>query len=264
MLIILVILGCNPNRMIPGAIKHITGKAEIMARLQREILPLQGLRTAVNGTPVDTGLGAINASFPNGSLPLGAVHEFISSCPEDHASSVGFIAAIAGPLIRKGGTGLWISADRTLFPPALKSFGIEPDQLIFIDIRKPRDLAWALDEALKCGALSAVIGELPDLGFTASRRLQLSVEQSQVTAFILRRNPRNLSSTACVTRWKITTLASETTDNLPGVGYPHWKVELLKVRNGKPGSWQVKWINGQLEIQVPETASTQEQQLKSA
>ncbi|RYY62262.1 MAG: Error-prone repair protein ImuA [Chitinophagaceae bacterium] len=242
----------------------MTGKAEILARLQREILPLQGLRSAVNSTPVDTGLGAINASLPNGALPLGAVHEFISSCAEDHTASAGFVAALAGPLLKKGGTALWISADRTLFPPALKNFGIEPDRLIFIDIRKPKDLAWAMDEALKCGALSAVIGELPDLGFTASRRLQLSVEQSQVTAFILRRNPKNLSTTACVTRWKIRTLPSETIDGLPGVGFPQWNVELLKVRNGKPGSWKVKWSNGKMEVLVPDLPAMEEIHLKSA
>jgi protein ImuA len=32
---------------------------------------------------------------------------------------------------------------------------------------------------------------------------------------------------------------------MPGVGFPKWNVELLKMRNGKPGSWEVEWnING--------------------
>jgi protein ImuA len=101
-----------------------------------------------------------------------------------------------------------------------------------------------MEEALKCDGLSAVIGEVPELSFTASRRLQLAVEKSQVTGFLIRRSVRHLNTTACVTRWKITSLPSESEDDLPGIGYPRWNVELLKVRNGKPGSWQIEWVEG--------------------
>ena len=132
--------------MNPTRIHNNTDKAEILARLQREILPLQGLRSAVHGSPVDPGLGIIRSAMPNGVFPLGAVHEFISTGPEDHAASAGFISAVMAPLLKTGGSGLWLSADRTLFPPALKSFGIEPDQLIFIDIKKSVDLVWAIDD----------------------------------------------------------------------------------------------------------------------
>jgi protein ImuA len=31
---------------------------------------------------------------------------------------------------------------------------------------------------------------------------------------------------------------------MPGVGFPRWNVELLKVRNGQPGNWQVEWMDG--------------------
>jgi protein ImuA len=30
-------------------------------------------------------------------------------------------------------------------------------------------------------------------------------------------------------------------DGMPGVGFPRWNVQLLKVRNGKPGAWQIEW-----------------------
>lgn len=40
-----------------------------------------------------------------------------------------------------------------------------------------------MEEALKCGGLAAVVGEVQDISFTASRRLQLAVEQSGVTGF---------------------------------------------------------------------------------
>jgi protein ImuA len=31
---------------------------------------------------------------------------------------------------------------------------------------------------------------------------------------------------------------------MPGVGFPRWNVELLKVRNGKPGAWQIEFAEG--------------------
>jgi len=101
-----------------------------------------------------------------------------------------------------------------------------------------------MEEALKCEGLAAVIGEIKELSFTASRRLQLAVEQSRVTGFIIRNNPRTITTTACVTRWKITALSSELEDGLPGVGFPRWNVDLLKVRNGNPGKWQIEFNAG--------------------
>ena len=137
-------------------------------------------------------------------------------------------------LMKNKGVTTWISNARTLFPPALKNFGIDPDRIIFVDLEKERDVTWAMEEALKCGALTAVVGEIRDLNFTVSRRLQLAVEESRVTGFILRPNPRNLNTTACVSRWKITPMPSETEDDLPGIGFPRWKVDLSGI-GGLPG-----------------------------
>jgi protein ImuA len=219
-------------------------KADIIAELQRDILSLQGFKTVSKNTALDAGLGTIKNAFPNASFPLGAIHEFISTGIEDAAATSGFVAGLISSLMNSNGALIWISASRTIFPPALKSFGISPDRIIFIDLRKEKEIMWAMEEALKCKGLFAVIGEMQELNFTSSRRLQLAVEQSRVTGFILRRNPRSLNTTACVTRWKITSLSSELVDDMPGVGFPRWNVELLKVRNGRPGTWQIEFAVG--------------------
>jgi protein ImuA len=217
-------------------------RAEIVASLQTDILRLQGFRAA-NSAAVDHSLGPIRQAFPKGSFPIGCVHEFLSDDIEAAAATNGFVSGLLAPLMVVGGPVLWISASRMLFPPALKHFGLYPDQFIFIDLQKEKEVLWAMDEALKCGALSAVVGELQELSFTASRRLQLAVEHSQVTGFVLRRKYRQINTTACVSRWKITPLPSLIVDDLPGVGYPQWKVELLRIRNGRPGVWEVPWIS---------------------
>jgi protein ImuA len=216
-------------------------KTDIIARLKLDILPLEGLRAIPASGDSDFALGPLNEAFPQGSFPLGAVHEFVSKGAESAASTAGFISGLLGSLMKTGGAAVWIGSSRTVFPPALKMFGIDPERILFIDLQKERDVLWAMEEALKCNGLAAVIGEIPELSFTASRRFQLAVEQSRVTGFILRSNPRNLNTNACVSRWEINPISSESYDELPGLGFPRWNVELQKIRNGKPGIWQIEW-----------------------
>ena len=237
-------------------------KTDIISRLQSDILLLQGFKPA-NNNVVDMGLGLIKEAFPNASFPLGAVHEFLSYGSETAAASSGFIAGLLAPLTESGGASLWISSSRSLFPGGLKNFGIQPDRFIFIDLQKEKHVIWAIEEALKCPALSTVVGELQEINFTSSRRLQLAVEQSQVTGFILRKNPRNLNTTACVSRWRITPLQSESADGLPGMGFPKWKVELLRIKNGRSGSWEVKWEGGRFHPVYKASSIAQEEQKKT-
>jgi protein ImuA len=216
-------------------------KADIIAQLRREILPLQGLKSTLGTSAVDVGLGQLKYAFPNSSFPLGAIHEFCYDRVEHASASCGFIAGVLSMLMQSGGVSLWISSARTIFPPALKYFGIEPDKIIFLDLLKEKDVLWAMEEALKCDGLATVVGEVQKISFTTSRRLQLAVEQSRVTGFILHHTKGSLNTTTCVTRWKITSLSSVLPGDMPGIGFPRWNVELLKVRNGKPGRWELEW-----------------------
>ncbi len=213
---------------------------DIISRLQKSILPLQGFKAPV-GTAVDMGLGPVEEAFPNECFPTGAMHEFLSHSAEDAAATSGFIAGLLATLMVNRGVGVWIGPCPNIYPPALKCFGIEPEKVVFASVQKEKDALWVMEEALKCDGLAAVVGEIKEVGFTASRRLQLAVEQSRVTGFIVRNQPRSVTPIACVARWKITPLQCELEDGLPGVGLPRWNVELLKVRNGKPGTWQVEW-----------------------
>jgi protein ImuA len=230
----------NPFMSQPGS--------DIINRLRQEILPLQGYRSSLGRSTVKIDLAGIKTAFPNSQFPLGAIHEFMVNGAETKAASAGFISAILGTLMSDKGVVLWISADRTIFPPALKFFNIEPHRIIFIDLRNQKEVAWVVEEALKLNGLAAVIGEINDLDFTTSRRLQLAVEKSQVTGFLLNNSKKKNNSNACLCRWQIRAAPSMPIDDLPGVGYPCWKVELVKVRNGRPGAWEIAWANGQFAM----------------
>lgn len=227
-------------------------KADIIAKLRQDLLSLQGLRPASD--PLNVGLGPIESAFPNDTFPTGAMHEFLSDTAEDAAATYGFIAAILAPLMQLGGACVWIRKTNKIFPPALTAFGIRPDQVIFIDQSNDRPTLWAAEEALKCPGLAAVILEIQDISLIASRRLQLAVEQSRVTGFIIRYKPRSLHTIASVAQWRIQAYASVSRNGMPGLGFPRWQVELLRVRNGKPGKWLTEYMDGRLLPVVSEAA----------
>ncbi len=221
---------------------HIAiAKADVIRKLRDDILQMQGFKSTAKGNAVRFGLKPIEAVFPNGIFPTGTIHEFLNTDAEHAAASSGFLAALLSTLMQQGGACLWISHSRTLFPTALAIFGISPDRIIFIDLKTEKDVLWATEEALKCEGISAVIAELGSISFAQSRRLQLVVEQSKVTRFILRKDATKVGTTACTARWQISPLPTEPEAGLPGIGHPRWKVELLKVRNGHLGSWILEW-----------------------
>jgi protein ImuA len=216
-------------------------KQEIISKLRQDMIRWEGFRPPQPGINNDLGLGPVAAAFPEGVFPTGAIHEFISNCPEDTAASGGFIAGLVQKLLTSGGACLWISYTRRIYPPALKLFGVNPDSVIFVDVPMQKDVLWVTEEALKCEGVATVICETKELSFPESQRLQLAVEKSQVTGFVLRKDVKKINTTACVARWQIRPVPSQLRTGMPGVGHPRWQVDLLKVRNGKPGSWTVEW-----------------------
>lgn len=226
---------------------ELAEKKEVIRQLKEKILSLEGFNTGSDSRLLDFGLGPMNAAFPGGAFPVGAIHEFISPTETCAAAANGFLAGLLSTLMKKGGNCLWISAGRKLFAPGLKFFGVEPHRVIFIDVKREKEALWVMEQGLKCNSLAAVVAELRDISFAESRRLQLAVETSKVTGFLHRQGSRMENTLACVSRWKIRPLAS-LAGELPGVGFPCLEVELVKIRNGRPGIWQFEWKNGTFRV----------------
>ena len=225
----------------------VSSRDAIISQLQKDTLLLQGFKTKRRNINLDIHLVPIRYAFPGQIFPSGAVHEFLCFQKEHRSATIGFICSLIAGLMQTHGACVWISSSREAFPPGLKFFGINPEQVVFIQLKKERDILWAMEEALKCEGLASVIGEIKDLNFTNSRRLQLAVENSKVTGFILHQKLSNNIKT-CVSSWKITSVPSFMENGLPGVGFPRWNVELLKIRNGSAGCWQVEWRQGKLNF----------------
>ncbi|GAB3917001.1 ImuA family protein [Mucilaginibacter boryungensis] len=213
---------------------------QLIERLQKDILQWEGYKAPASGRRETLGLGPLEAGFPNGVFPKSTVHELVCADREQAAASGGFVTGVLSLLMQEGGICVWIGR-RRLFAPALAAFGVAPHRVIFINLGKDKDALWVMEEALKCGGLTAVVCELKDMDFKQSQRFQRAVEQSRVTGFVLRNAKAKLSSTACAARWQISALPSTDLGALPGLGFLRWQVDLLKVRNGQTGSYVLEW-----------------------
>ncbi len=203
------------------------------------------------GAKLMTGVEAVDMALPGGGLAVGGVHELW-----DGAAS-GFAAAaaqwVAGLLADGTGPVLWCSRGLDLYGPGLAALGFDPERLIAVRTRQDADTLWALEEALRHGGLAAAVGEVGFLDLTASRRLQLAAERTGTPAFVLRRphymREQRVVPTAVETRWRVSP-APASALAVPGLGAPHWRLELLKARNGRTGEWMIDWNHETLSFHL--------------
>jgi len=138
---------------------------------------------------------------------------------------------------RRPGMTVWIAEDMALnesgapYGPGLESFGLAPERLLTVAAAHTRDLLWTMEEALRCRAVAAVIGELRHgaIDSVAVRRLSLAAATSGALALLLRGSPPHDASTAA-TRWVV-----------GAAPHDSFAVRLTRNRRGPLGSWVLQW-----------------------
>ncbi len=155
------------------------------------------------------------------------------------AAAPGFVLAhlrgLTGPV-------LWIQ-DRLScretgrpFPP-----GMGGCELLHLQVSRPVDVLWAMEQGLSCSGLSAVIGEIwgdaPAVDFTATKRLALRSEAQGVPAWLIRR-AASADLSAARERWRIGSLPSRPDpDDRRAPGAPLWQAALFRARWRAPADW---------------------------
>jgi protein ImuA len=180
----------------------------------------------------------------DGGLLVPALHEATGTTPSagDEAAATAFIAGLAARL--GAAPVLWAGRQRDLHAPGIAQLGLHPDRLIRVDARRDDDVLAAMEEALRHGGLSAVIGEIARAGMIATRRLQLAAEARSVTALLLRRHRAAgdapfAEPSAAHSRWTLAALPSAPLA-VDGVGRPRWRLTLLRQRGGEGDEWIVE------------------------
>ena len=255
---------------------------ELRQRLQRLERP-PGLMDGPAVLPL--GAPAVDAVL-GGGLMRGALHEIAAASEAHMAAATGFAAGVAAlstsscPALCRASTPfgsfrkqdvdgrdkpghdgkhtVWIAEDMTAlesgapYGPGLDGAGLTPERLVTVQVAQRRDLLWAMEEALRCRAVTCVIGEMrhgaPDP--VAVRRLSLAAAETGALVLILPAAPADNASTAA-TRWMVGASpsfvipgrASARTRNDEESG-PRFLIQLLRNRRGPRGQWILEWSAG--------------------
>jgi protein ImuA len=195
------------------------------------------------------GLAVLDGHFPGDGLSPAALQEILPAGGEgDEAAAWGFCLALLASWQAFLGLSrekplIWIGRAGDFYPPAALAYGLDPAAFLMV---QPRDGAaetlWAMEEALRCRKIAAVVGEVEALPRHADRRLQLLAEDSARPAFLLRRSgfarPGQMpAARAAAYRWRIAPLAGQ---RILG---PAWRAELLRCRDAAPANWDLRWNN---------------------
>jgi protein ImuA len=156
------------------------------------------------GTSVDAGwrasegrlaLGPAGGARPfwldavlGGGLLRGALYEAAPGGPGDQAACCAFALGLAARFAQNhGGAIVWVIEDFAVheggapYGPGLLEWGLDPARLVLVRAADAKSALWALEEALKCPACAAVVGELwsSARGYaqTAARRLVLAARR---------------------------------------------------------------------------------------
>lgn len=209
---------------------------------------LQDLRDRIAALETGPVLSGRTQVGPAGLLdiPAGTLSDVFAAEKQGSAAALGFSLALAKGLAKASRPGLIVLqlADETRkmgapYGVGLAHFGIATEHLVFARPQTIAELLWAMEEAIACRAVAAVVADIASyhkaLDFTASRRLSLRSASSGAGAFLVRYGEQREASAAKY-RWTISPSLSGLKHFDPRApGPPRWRAVLERGRL-QPGS----------------------------
>jgi len=187
-----------------------------------------------------------------GGLKPGALHEIVAARRGMITGAASFALALATRLkaARNRGSIVWIGEDfagleqGALYGPGLAHHGIDPACFLLVHAASAKEALWAMEEALKCRAPAAVMGEIwtaKAYDLAASRRLVLAAQKNATPGllFLAGLAGADALSSGADTRfevgaWPSAHLASAAR-RLPLPGSAAWSIRIAKARAGPTG-----------------------------
>jgi len=190
--------------------------------------------------------------FPRATEPL---EEVAAATPADAAAALGFAlgrlrpatATDVRPLVLVT-TAAWLCERGRPFSPGLAAWGA--GRLIWVRAEREAQALWALEEALKSGAVAGGLATVEAPSLVATRRLDFAARAGGAVGVALRvQAPGDLS--AARRRWRIAARGSGPAPFDPAApGQARLRAELLRRRDGPPGAWDMEQDDATLGLRV--------------
>ena len=182
------------------------------------------------------------AVFPRTCEPL---EEVGAAQPADAASALAFaLERVTGgddprPWLLAT-TPMWLRERGRPFARGLAFGRFAPERLIWVWADKEAAALWALEEALKSGAVAGGLGCVEQPAFVTTRRLEFAARAGGARGVLLRAGPVGDLS-AARRRWRIGAAASgPAAFDAAAPGPARIRAELVRRRDGPPGCWELE------------------------
>jgi protein ImuA len=211
--------------------------------LRARIASIENRRPLADGPEISAREAQGEAASDPFRVPAGLVHEIFADDTRSAGAALGFAMGLSRQQVageRQGVLYLQLAgeAQETGLPYGLgfARFGFDARQLVLGQIGSVAEMLWALEEAIACRAVAAVIADFAThpkaLDFTISRRLGLRSAASGTSVLLLRYG-REREASAARLRWRV---APAVSGGLPfdpqAPGPPRFRVGIEKRRLG--------------------------------
>ena len=233
---------------------------ELVQSLRQKIARLEGTRRPTSEVPVSSGCRPVDKLLPGQGFRRGTLVEWLARGPGSGVESLALLAAREAS--REGGALVVFDRTEEFYPPAAIRLGIDPQGMIVVQVPEkgtgpfcrhgPRptsgwypashkmdlspfptrsDFLWALDQALRCPAVAAVLAWPEELDGRTFRRLQLAAEQGGGLGLFVRPERARHEPSWAEVRLVVEPLPATAPD-----APRRLKVELLRCRGGPSGA----------------------------
>ncbi len=243
----------RPGEDLPALIEALRLRVTQLERRHAQFASL-----AARGSAWRMGLAEIDRHLPAQGLQRAGLHDVSPCAPGDQPAAMGFTLALALRRLddaQERRPLLWcrLAAQEReygrLYGYGLERLGLSRQRFVTVTLRKPADLLWTMEESLKSGAVAAVLGDADaaHADLTATRRLSLAAAAGKSPAILtFTRAGAAAIATVSHTRWSVAAAPSSSLHEDPtAVGQPCWRIDLTRVRGGRPGAWSVEWHHAQ-------------------
>lgn len=165
-----------------------------------------------------------------GGWPRGAITEILC---DDGAGALAVLMPALAVLSRQNRWLVLVAPPHIPYAPGFAGYGLELSRLLLVQPETGQERLWALEQALRSGACSAVLAWPERLSGTVLRRLQLAAESGDSSGFLFRPGSAASESSPAALRLRVKRHGAEA------------ELEILKRRGG----WPVRGVR--LELAQP-------------
>ena len=163
-----------------------TGSGQTGAATPEAETPLSGTHPTSSQSLHSTGCAALDQLLPDRGWPAASLVELL--CDLRGIGELRLLMPALARLSRQQARWVaWIAPPHIPYAPALAAYGVDISRVLLIHPRTDRDRLWALEQAMKSGTCSAVLGwPGAHLRHQDIRRLQLAAVQGNTLGLLFR------------------------------------------------------------------------------